>query len=122
MLRRTLHKYDTKVVQRTIFREDVTSGYHSEAPWEDTDFTLEHPDQTLPGAHPLHLKKTIDYILRPCISPYMPSPHRVHPYFLNPVDELPHFDCSVPIVYTHNTIKNGRIIVPVFSIPGGSIV
>ena len=88
------------------------------APRADVDFDLETPDQIIPGAHPLPLRGSVQKSLMwPAISPYMPSPRRVHPYFQREVQEWPHFQCSVPIVYPQQTIK-APIIAPVFNLEG----
>ena len=95
-----------------------TNQGFSLAPRADTDFDLESPDQIVPGAHPLPLRSSVQRSLMwPAISPYMPCPQRVHPYFQKPIMELPHFGCSVPIVYPYRTMKV-PIIAPVFDLEG----
>lgn len=97
-----------------------TSGAHDHAPRDDEDFLYEGEHQVVPGAHPLPLFNPHNTITRPVVSPYLPSPQRVHPYFTEPIPELPHFDCSVPIVYTYGSIKES-IVVPVYSTEDGTI-
>ncbi|RNF00603.1 hypothetical protein TraAM80_07611 [Trypanosoma rangeli] len=92
-----------------------TSGVHDVAPRDEGDFVYEGAKQTLPGAHPLPLYHPHNTVTRPLISPYLPSPQRTHPYFTEPVSELPHFNTTKPVVYTCGTIKQ-RIIVPVFNL------
>jgi ribosomal protein L4 len=97
-----------------------SSGFHEHAPRDNEDFLYEGEHQVLPGAHPLPLYKADNLITRPVVSPYAPSPQRVHPYFTEPIAELPHFDASVPIVYTYGTIKES-IIVPVYNTADGTV-
>ncbi|KAH9599658.1 Ribosomal protein L4/L1e [Trypanosoma melophagium] len=92
-----------------------TSGVHDTAPRDEGDFVYEGAQQTLPGAHPLPLYDPHNTVTRPLASPYLPSPQRSHPYFTEPLPELPHFDTTKPVVYTYGTIKE-RIIVPVFNL------
>ena len=99
--------------------DSVSSGKHDHAPREEEDFTYE-PSQVIPGAHPLPLARTENSLTRQLVSPYMPSPHRVHPYWTTPPAEFPHFSASVPIVYTFGTLKT-NIVVPVHNIQDGSI-
>ncbi|KNH01782.1 LSU ribosomal protein L4p (L1e) [Perkinsela sp. CCAP 1560/4] len=95
----------------------VNQGY-SLAPRAGVDFEMESPDQIIPGAHPLPLRTNVQRSLMwPLVSPYMPSPRRIHPYFQKAIPELPNYDCSVPIVYPRNTLKV-PIVVPVFSLEG----
>ncbi|RNF13574.1 uncharacterized protein Tco025E_06125 [Trypanosoma conorhini] len=92
-----------------------TSGVHDVAPRDEGDFVYAGAAQTLPGAHPLPLYHPHNTVTRPLISPYLPSPQRTHPYFTEPLPELPHFNTTKPMVYTCGTIKQ-RIIVPVFNL------
>ena len=109
MLKRTL--YASNFINKM---KRVDQGM-SLAPRAGVDFELESPDQIIPGAHPLPLRQSQIASLRwPLVSPFMPSPNRVHPYFQSAIPELPNLECTVPIIYTHRCIKV-PIIVPVFS-------
>jgi hypothetical protein len=99
--------------------DSVSTGRHDHAPREDEDFVYEL-GQVLPGAHPLPLVTVDNSLTNPLVSPYMPSPHRVHPYWTTPPEEFPHFKASVPIVFPFGSIKE-NIVVPVHSIRDGSI-
>ncbi|EKG07260.1 hypothetical protein TCSYLVIO_001605 [Trypanosoma cruzi] len=92
-----------------------TSGVHDIAPRDEGDFVYEGAQQVLPGAHPLPLYHPHNTVTRPLISPYLPSPQRSHPYFTEPLPELPHLNTTKPVVYTCGTMKE-RIIVPVFNL------
>eukprot|EP00760_Papus_ankaliazontas_P032197 PhM_4_TR5682/c0_g1_i1/m.73921/K02926/RP-L4, MRPL4, rplD; large subunit ribosomal protein L4 len=112
MLRRTLSR-----LSFVSKMERVNQGV-ALSPREGLDFEMQSPDQVIPGAHPLPLRKRVmEGLMFEPISPYMPSPQRVHPYFQEPLPELPHLPCSVPIVYLYNTIKV-PIIFPVFNLSG----
>jgi hypothetical protein len=97
-----------------------STGVHDHAPRDAEDFLYEGEHQVIPGAHPLPLRQPNNLITRPVVSPYAPSPQRVHPYFVEPLPELPHFDATVPIVYTYGTIKE-NIIVPVYDTQSGGV-
>ena len=91
---------------------------HDAAPRADEDFEYTGGDQVIPGAHPLPLSNALmRAITWPLVSPYMPSPHRPHPYWTAPPKEWCFFPCNVPIVYTEKAMKT-RIIVPVFNLQG----
>lgn len=92
-----------------------SAGVHDLAPREDGDFTYEGGEEIVPGSHPLPLYQAHNTLTRKVVSPYLPSPLRTHPYFTEPVAELPHFNATVPIVYSLGTIKES-IIVPVYSL------
>ncbi|KEG13834.1 hypothetical protein DQ04_00761140 [Trypanosoma grayi] len=92
-----------------------TSGVHDIAPRDEGDFVYDGPRPALPGAHPLPLYHPHNSVTRPPVSPYMPSPQRSHPYFTEPLPELPHLNTTRPIVYTYGTMKE-RIVVPVFNL------
>jgi ribosomal protein L4 len=99
----------------------VDAPFQDRAPRAVGDFEMKTPDQVIPGAHPLPLKNAdTESLLWPLSSPYMPSPNRVHPYFQSPLEEFPHFDCSVPVVYPAKCLKV-PIIVPVFNTADGSV-
>lgn len=74
----------------------------------------------IPGSHPLPL--TLNQLQDqrwPLVSPFMPSPQRPHPYFLEPIAEMPHFTPTSPVVYTRQTMRQ-KIIVPVFNVADGT--
>lgn len=91
------------------------SGVHDVAPRDEGDFVYEGPHHVLPGAHPLPLFSPANTVTNPLVSPYLPSPQRVHPYFTSELPELPHFSTTRPIVYTVGTMKE-RIVAPVFNL------
>lgn len=95
--------------------DDRASGVHDIAPRDEVDFTYRGPHHVLPGAHPLPLYHPDNTVTKPLVSPYLPSPQRVHPYFTEPIPELPHFSTTRPVVYTQGTIKK-RIVVPVYNL------
>lgn len=103
---------------RTFSNRDVVSaGLQSVAPRADEDFTYVGGNQVIPGAHPLPMVRALDTTMNPHVSPYIPSPHRQHPYFVKPIAELPHFDTTTPIVYGYNIMKT-PIVAPVFNLDG----
>lgn len=91
------------------------SGVHDISPRADVDYIYKGPSHAIPGAHPLPLHQPENTITHPLVSPYLPSPHRPHPYFIKDVPELPHFQATKPIVYTLGTIKD-RIVAPVYNL------
>lgn len=100
------------------FWDKQSAGRHDLAPRDEEDLTYKGGDQVIPGAHPLQLSNSHVYKLSfPLVSPFMPSPERPHPYFTEPIPELPHFDCNVAKVY-HWRVMRVPIVVPVFNLDG----
>jgi ribosomal protein L4 len=95
------------------------SGVHDLSPRDDEDFVYTQ-GMVVPGAHPLPIYHAKNSLTHPLASPYMPSPHRPHPYFTGALPELPHFNATVPIVYPRGTIKI-PIVVPVYDASTGAI-
>lgn len=100
----------------------VSAGVHDRAPRDGVDFEFTGDANTvLPGTHPLPLNSEQVLATRwPLVSPYLPAPGRVHPYFTEAPAELPFFSCSSPIVYNWGLLKE-RIIAPVFDTKTGGI-